>query len=128
MELKFTVPIYYLNKFKTKPDENLLIWMNWYRNVHYTTNNKIKQHYKTLCPISNKKFDKATVHYDVYLKDMRTDGPNVRSVIEKYVLDWLISRWIIKDDNLNIIIWDSARYYLDKENPRCEITLKSIDI
>ncbi len=87
MELRFTVPIYYTNKFKTKKNKNILIGMNWYRGAHFILSNKIKQYYKTLIPVTDKKFAQATIHYDIYIKRKGTDGGNIRSVIEKFVLD-----------------------------------------
>ena len=45
-EITISVPIYYVQKFKTKKDKTLLVGMNTYRNLHYRLSNTIKQSYK----------------------------------------------------------------------------------
>lgn len=123
--MKLTVPIY----FNATKKKTVMVALNWYRNAHYQTLNKAKRHYKDL--ISLQVYEqrlkplegKFNVHYDIYLKRKGSDGGNVRSVIEKFVLDALVDNNIIKDDNFEIVIGDSANYYHDKDNPRAEINI-----
>jgi hypothetical protein len=46
-----TLPIYYTEKRKTKPDKTIMIGMSWYRNAHYHLQNKLKQHYNQLVTV-----------------------------------------------------------------------------
>lgn len=130
--MKIKVPIYYTQTFKTKKDKKFLVGLNWFRNAHYLINNTVKKHYHDLVidqilrNYHKQSFEgKIHVHYDVYVKTHNTDGPNVRSVIEKYVLDGLVKAGVIEDDNVKILVADSSCYYIDKEDPRVEITLSN---
>lgn len=127
--MKITVPIYYTQELKTKKDRTILLGLNSYRNMHYRLNNEIKQYYKQMV------FDMCVgkvvqtpckVKFTVYLKNKSTDGGNVRSFIEKAVLDGFVKAGVIKDDSVGFVVGDSAEYFIDKENPRCEIELYSV--
>ena len=128
--IRIKVPIYYTQHFKTKKDKNILVGLNWFRNAHYTINNQVKKHYHSL--VYSQILSKYNgihldgpvhVHYDVFVKNKKTDGPNVRSVIEKYVLDGLVEAEAIEEDNVTILVSDSSTYAIDKDNPRVEITI-----
>jgi hypothetical protein len=122
------LPIY----VKQTKKKTILAGLNWYRNIHYQTNNKIKQFYSSLIedtiegePILD---GEIHVHYKIYLKRKGSDGGNIRSVIEKYALDGIKKAEYIIDDHAGIITSDSSEYHYDKEYPRAEITLtKKID-
>lgn len=122
--MKFTVPIYYQQTKKKK----VLVGLNWYRNAHFQVLNNAKKRYGWLIKpqmMSGFKFTKKVhIHYDIYLKRKGSDGGNVRSIIEKFVLDAFVKNGLIKDDNFEIVISDSACYYHDKDNPRAEITIR----
>jgi len=131
--LKITVPIYKQftkGRGLNKKIVNTLIGLNWYRNVHYAVNDEVKKEYKesVLKQIKNyKPFDgKVKISFFVYLKSKRIDGGNVRSVIEKYVLDALVESNIIKNDTIEYIVEDKSVYLLDKENPRCVICIENV--
>ena len=121
--IKFTVPTS-ANVTKKKV---VLVNMNWYRNAHHFQSNKVKKFYKELIAPQVASVVwlswKYKVHYDIYIKRRGTDGGNIRSVIEKFALDGLIDCGVLKDDNFEIITGSSDSYFLDRENPRCEITL-----
>lgn len=124
--MKLILPIHYEIKYKTKPNKRILVWLNWYRNCHHHLSNKVKQLYHELVKdqvTDDDRYEFITPHYDVYLWNKLTDGPNVRSIIEKFVLDWLVEAWVITRDTSDVVIWDSSRYYIDKDNPRVEITI-----
>ncbi len=55
-----------------------------------------------------------------------TDGHNIRSVIEKFFLDGLVECGAIKDDSTpKFVVGDyGTSYYMDKDNPRIEITIE----
>ena len=69
---------------------------------------------------------KVKIGYKIYLKRKGSDGGNVRSVIEKFVLDAFTKLNVIKDDNASIVVGDKAEYFFDKENPRAEITITPV--
>jgi len=120
-----TLPIYYKKFYKKKPAKMFLIGLNWYRNCHYIFSNSVKKEYHKLVwqQIGNLKFDKIKLHYKVFVMRTGTDGPNVRSVIEKFFLDGLVDCGAIVDDNFAYVIGDSSEYFHDRNNPRIEITI-----
>ncbi|MFZ2523628.1 MAG: hypothetical protein WAW92_04555 [Minisyncoccia bacterium] len=128
-EITISVPIYYIQKFKTKKDKTLLIGMNTYRNLHYRLSNTIKQHYKEeiqkILPDQTLQTP-CKAKFAVYLRRNNTDGGNVRSCIEKFVLDAFIASKVIPDDKVKYLIGDSSEYFIDENNPRCEVTLYSV--
>jgi hypothetical protein len=121
--INITVPIYY----KQTKKKTVLVGLNWYRNVHYAVNDKTKKFYASLVKdnVDGTPILEGTihVHYKIYLKRKGSDGGNVRSVIEKYVLDAIKSAEYIIEDNANIIVTDSSEYHYDKKFPRAEIVL-----
>lgn len=125
-ELELTLPIYHTFTFKTKKDKKVLIGLNWYRNVHYITNNNVKKEFHKLVneQYDGQKFNKAHIHYKVYVRTRNTDGHNIRSIIEKYVLDGLVHLEAIVDDSLDYVVSSSSEFHLDKDNPRIEVTVE----
>jgi len=104
-----------------------MLGLNFYRNAHYTVNDKAKKFVTGIVeesiegdPILGSPIH---VHYKIYLKRRGSDGGNVRSVIEKYVLDAIKKVEYIEDDNFEIIVTSSDEYHHDKAFPRCEVLL-----
>ena len=126
--MTLTLPIYYTEQFKTKPDKVSLVGMNLYRNAHYHLQNKLKQHYNQLVTdqIQDKQsFDKFTVEYRLFYKSPVCDASNVIALIEKFTLDALKLNGIITDDNVQYHQGSSYSVSTqDKANPRVEITIK----
>lgn len=91
--------------------------------------NEVKKAYHKLVweQIGERKWNKIRVKYTVHVLRMGTDGPNVRSVIEKFFLDGLVDCGAIPDDNFAYVIGDSSEYYQDKKNPRIEITIIPVE-
>ena len=125
---KIILPIYYEVEYKTKKNKTVLVWLNWYRNVHHFLSNKVKKHYHELVKdqVKNKKFGKIKCEYKIYIKRKNTDYHNIRSVVEKFFLDWLVSNWNIIDDSFDYMKWDKCEVFIDKENPRMEILITNI--
>ena len=121
--MKIELPIYYNIDY----DKEILVGMNWYRNAHYRVSNEVKHYYHELivAELPRAKTLMGTVHinYSIYVKNSKTDGPNVRSVIEKFFLDALKIAGHIKDDNVTVVVSDTSAYYIDKDNPRAEIEI-----
>ena len=129
VDFSMTLPIYYVFKRKTKPSKTVLVGMNNYRNWHFHDSNDIKAHYHQVVKdaVKGKKFNKIRVKYDIYIKRNGTDGHNIRSIIEKFFLDGLVSAGAIEDDcTPQYVVSDSTEYFMDKENPRAEISIYEI--
>ncbi len=127
--ITFTVPIYYKQFFKTKPYKTFLIGMNWYRNAHFIMTNKVKKSYHELIEkiVGDEKFTKVKVHYKIVLGRKGIDGHNVRSVIEKFVLDGLVNHGTVPDDTAQVVVSDSAEYTVSGGNERAEITITEVE-
>lgn len=124
--MTITLPIYYEIVKKTKKNQNILVWLNWYRNAHHSISNKIKHHYHNLVAeqLWDSKFEQIRPYYKVYMAREWTDWHNIRSVIEKFFLDWLVENWNIVDDTRFYVPWDNgSEYHIDKNNPRIEIII-----
>ena len=122
---KFELPIYWMQTKKKK----VLLSLNWYRNSHFTTNNRCKKAYHEMVEDIVKDIryvGKVRIHYDIYVARKNTDGGNIQSVIEKYVLDGLVKTGTIESDTVEYVVGSSSNYYVDKENPRIEITIKKV--
>lgn len=78
--------------------------------------------------LGRKKISKPfTVHYDIYEPDKKRDIGNVFSPIEKYTMDALQDTGTIPNDNQQWYKGFSARFFIDKENPRIEVTISEIE-
>lgn len=121
--ISVVVPIY----FKKSKKKTVLLGMNWYRNAHYTELDRAKKFIGKIVKdfVDGEPILEGTihVHYKIYWKRAGTDGGNVRSVIEKFVLDAIQTEELITNDNAEIIVTDSSEYHRDKKFPRAEITL-----
>ena len=128
VKIKITLPIHYTQDFKTKKDKTILVGMNWFRNAHYLVSNKVKHHYHNLVinSLPKQNFGKIKLDYKVFVGRRNTDGHNVRAVIEKFFLDGLVEGGYIEDDSIDYVVGDTSSYYLDKSNPRIEITIEDI--
>lgn len=130
-DIQITLPIYWTQVYKTKPNKTYLASLNWYRNAHYHSQNKMKQDFHELVSKQvgkNVCKGKFKLHLKIYYKTSTCDGANIAALVEKVVLDALQEE--------NIIVNDNVQYHLgstweiigqDKENPRCEITIIPIE-
>lgn len=142
------VPIYY-KELNPRARKNPLMGMNWLLGAANTfkSKGKVTSNYaltkklvhqlisdnKDIILESNngKRLEQDNgyhVKYKVFLKRKGTDGHNVRSAIEKMVLDALESSDII--DNDTFVYTTESEFYLDRVGePRCfiEITSKNND-
>lgn len=126
-KIKLTLPIY-ITMRKKKKDVQVLVGMNAYRNLHFYTKNKWKQHYNELVQAQLKEEDIVghdnvfTSIYTLYYKNTATDNPNVCAIIEKFTTDALIKYGVVKNDN---VTRHKRQLFVvggqDKENPRVEV-------
>ena len=118
-----SLPIY----LPIKKNKMTLIGMNWYRNEHFSTLNKVKKIYKQLIQnqiVTNLKFTTYNVEAILYYKNARSDLDNSISVILKFVNDALQELDIVTNDNVNNFIEFNGKVGgLDKTNPRLEIII-----
>jgi len=125
-----TLPIYYVQKFKTKKDKTWLVGDNAYRNWHYFLKNNVKQHYHDL--VKNQVNDSKiagqyTLLIDIYIKNVNSDGSNIASRIEKFSLDALQECGVVVNDNSKYHVGTTWRFKgIDKENPRAEIQIVEV--
>lgn len=126
-----TLPIYYVQEFKTKSNKTSLVGMNLYRNAHHFLQNNMKKHFQTLVieqlPPVVEVIQQFTVTYKLYYKSPVCDASNVVALIEKFYLDAIKEHGLIIDDNVNYHISSSWEVIAqDKANPRIEVTLKEL--
>lgn len=128
--MEIILPIYYTIEYKRKKNKTILIWLNWYRNAHFILSNNVKHYYHNLVKeqITWEVFEwQYTIDYKVYLRNKATDWPNVKSILEKFALDWLVECWVLKDDKVTYFKWWSFEYYIDKDNPRFEMKINRLE-
>jgi len=121
-DLEITVPIHWQQTKKKR----VMVALNWYRNAHFMVLNNAKKHFNNLVSeqLNNEKFEaEVHVHYKVFVGRVNTDGGNIQSIIEKFVLDSLVKNKVIPDDTFDIVSSSSSEYHLDRKNPRVEITI-----
>ncbi|MGL4402443.1 MAG: hypothetical protein ACRCTS_01700 [Fusobacteriaceae bacterium] len=134
MIAKLSLPLYYEQKFKTKPNKNILVALNWYRNCDFHINNKIKKEYHDIIKrelfgelgiyVPSKTGGKYRVKYKLYYKNSQSDLMNCVAVLDKYLQDALQEMGIVKNDNVKHYVGCSVEVAgQDKINPRleCEI-------
>lgn len=124
--IKIVLPIYWQQTKK----KTVLVSMNAYRNWHYHTSNSFKQEFTELvtnqlnsCKINSP----YKLDIKIFYKNSNCDGANITALIEKVLLDAL--------QKSNIVVNDSVKHHIgssweivsqDKINPRCEITITSL--
>lgn len=129
--IKLSIPVYFTNTFKTKPDKTFLVSLNWYRNANYHEQNKVKVHMSDLIANQLNPFDvlegKYQVTYEYYYKNKTSDLPNVTTMASKWVNDTLQELKLVPNDNVQYLVQELHKVAgQDKENPRIEIAIKEI--
>jgi hypothetical protein len=127
-KVEITLPIYWQQSKK----KIVLVSLNSYRNWHYHTSNKFKKEfaelvYKQLDGVEPLKGTYA-VHSVVYYKRSNCDISNIVPVVEKVLLDALITAGILDGDSAKHHIKASWLTYKDASNPRCVTTITKQDI
>ena len=64
--------------------------------------------------------------YDFYEPNKRRDLDNISSMAHKVIQDALVKTGVLKNDGWNEIISYIDQFYLDKENPRIEVTIVEV--
>ena len=123
MEYKFTIPgrLDGLNEYtsanRTNPykggkmkhdNENTVIWAirSQLRGIHI--NNPVM------------------LKYDFYEPNKKRDLDNISSFAHKVIQDSLVKTEVLKNDGWNEIVGFLDQFYLDKKNPRIEVTIVEV--
>lgn len=64
----------------------------------------------------------ANIRFDWYRKDKRSDKDNI-AFAKKFILDGFMQAELLDNDNWVNILDFEDHFYIDKDNPRVEITL-----
>jgi len=130
--LHITLPVYYIQTFKTKKDKTFLVGMNWLRTAHYYIQNEVKQKYSEvftpqLAAHPFKVIGKYEVAYEYYYKNKGSDLLNVGALMSKYFLDMAQKAGVVEEDNVQFCVKET--FYAkeqDKDNPRMEIFVRKV--
>lgn len=131
MTIKFNTPFaVYLPRVKSK-DKRIAMNLNTYRNLHFLVNNQAKKVYKDLMKEQLENLEIETpveITYQVFKPSKRSlDKMNVVSIASKFFLDAVTEYGCWDDDNDdNVKTEVILPTELDKDNPRVEITIKTI--
>ncbi len=126
----FSIPISLEAGIRRK--KNFFLNLNNYNRWHFQEKNQLKKLFKIsilknvreLIPV-----DKCEITYTVYYPTKREfDLDNIGSILSKFTNDVLTETSIIKDDNYNIISKLTFEFGgIDKNNPRADVTIRSIE-
>lgn len=130
-QIKFNTPYALVLPRKTGKDKRISINLNTYRNLHFQVNNQCKKMYKELM---REQLEGITIDtpveitYQVFKPSKRSlDKMNVVSIASKYFLDAVTEYGCWEDDNDdNVKTEIILPTQLDRDNPRIEITIKTI--
>lgn len=107
--------------------------LNNYRNWHFQVNNAIKQTFKIQMLPVLRELQPLTkpckVTYTIYYPNKREfDLDNMGSIISKFTHDALVEAKILEDDNWKFVAEVVYEYGgVDKEDPRCDVTLEELE-
>lgn len=130
LQISIRLPIYF--KYKNR---QTLTGLNVFRNLHYTTKNKLKKNYEEMVKEQLKDVKTDTpyngeyrVTMVLYYKNVLCDLPNICSMIDKFTLDALVNMGLLANDNVKRYVETSYKVGgLDKDNPRVEIFIEGCD-
>lgn len=129
--IHITLPVYYTQRFKTKPDKTFLVGMNWYRSAHYFIKNEVKKWFtdEILMQLSGMKAVPIKGAYELaivyHYKSKVSDLGNVCGLASKHANDAFEKYGLIENDNVKFC--KKEAYYVgdhDKLNPRVELYVR----
>lgn len=68
----------------------------------------------------------VSLHYVFYEPNRRRDVDNIAAVAHKFVQDSLVKTGVLENDGWREIEGFSDCFYVDKNNPRIEVTIKEV--
>lgn len=126
-----SVPVYYTQTFKTKPDKTFLLSLNKWNTAHYHLRNEIKQFYndefvQTILRDAPIKIDGTyETAYVYYYKNVKSDLSNVCSLVSKFFLDATVKAGLTEEDTVKYCVKETFLVgEQDKEKPRVEIFIR----
>jgi len=141
-KLKLTMPIYYKD-YVPRARKDKLLGMNWYTQASNTfskggkTTTGVAGVKKTIHQLiianSGAILEEADdwnpihtengfhVKYKVFAKRLGSDGHNIRSAMEKMILDGVEEAGLI--DNDKYVYSTESKFYLERSNPRIEVEI-----
>jgi len=124
--IKFSVPLHVEMPTRKKPKRKWYLNLNRYRNTHFLVLAKAKRDYADTIDIPKFKADKIRVTYWFYPKDARlTDTRNVTTIIDKFLMDAIVTRGYLPDDNYNHVCYGGDDFVeIDRVNPRVEVEIE----
>lgn len=130
---KLTLPLSVVLPRKKKDDKIFQLNLNVYRNAHFHILNDAKITFlRAVEPqlVEMGRIDQYSpllFSYVIFRPSRRTfDIMNVASVIDKFTCDAMIQTGVIKNDNHEHISRFVASFGgVDKDNPRCELTIRA---
>ncbi len=130
---QFSVPLK-LNKTKTKESWFYLNLNNFIQaSKNFAYRNSLKQKYSELIRGEVEKLpqirNKVYVQYTIYGKDARRfDIPNVYTIVDKFLMDVLVKRGVLLEDDYMHYPVSMCRWGgIDRENPRADVLIKEIE-
>ena len=119
-ELRFTIP---LNCRSKKTSQQ--IYINPRTKRPFITQSKIYKQYEKDCKVFIPKVE--TINYPVNVKALfyrQTRHKIDLTNLQQAIADIMVKYGLLSDDNYTIIeSWDGSRVFIDKDNPRSEITI-----
>ena len=132
--MKLSLPLFVMLPRKTKDDKKFILNLNVMRATHYRTIAQAKVLYKeevreALYDATERtKFgsDRVRVTYVLFpASNRRIDIQNVCPIISKFAEDALVCLGVLDDDSSDIIVESVYRMgKVDKDHPRCELTIE----
>ena len=114
------------------PKKKFILNLNNYRNAHFRVLAKAKKIYteNLLYKLKNApKFTTVSLRYRYYHGSRgKIDISNPCTIIDKFACDALVKSGVLPEDNYNNVVrvvyeWGGV----DKENPRCELSIIAIE-
>lgn len=68
----------------------------------------------------------VVIHYRWFEKDMRRDLDNISGMGRKIIQDALVATGVLEDDGWKYVAGFTDEFYVDKRNPRIEVTIEEI--
>ena len=70
---------------------------------------------------------RCKVSFDFYEMNKRRDPDNIVAVAHKFILDALVRADVISNDTWKYIKGFTDEFYIDRENPRIEVTIEFLE-
>ena len=130
--LAIDLPLWVILPRKTKKDKKMALNLNIYRNLNFMVNNQMKHIFKEqVAPrLVGLKIDTPIeITYTVFYPTKRlADISNVCCVVDKFFCDTLVETGVLEDDNYTYIPKVIYAFGgIDKDNPRCEAVIRTIE-